>query len=93
MYILDYIKTVNEEQYQDLKKQISLSGPKQFLDSVMKDGIYIHQPPFWNNVNIDELKAIYNKYDWIKPYNCTIKGKPMIKPLIIAQEYFMKLMF
>lgn len=93
MYILDYIKTVNPEQYRGIAKYIKKAGAEKFLKDTFKNGIYIHQPPFWNNVNIDELKAIYEKYDWIEKYKCFKDGKEMREPLIIAPVYFMKLMF
>lgn len=91
MYILDYIKTVNPEQYRGIAKYIKKEGAEKFLKDTFKNGIYIHQPPFWNNVNIDELKAIYEKYDWIEKYKCFKDGKEMREPLIIAPVYFMKL--
>ena len=91
LYILDYIKTVNEEQYRELVPYVKRIGVKKFLSEIYTKGIYIHQPPFWNNVNIDELKEIYKKYDWIQPYKCYIKGKELLNRLIIAQEYFMLL--
>lgn len=91
LFILDYIKTINKEQYASLVPYVKRVGVKKFLLDIYDKGIYIHQPPFWNNVNIDELKEIYKKYDWIKPYKCYINGKEMMNRIIIAQEYFMLL--
>ena len=92
-YILDYINTVNPEQAKTLREYNEKNKSiEEFLDEVYNGkGIYIHQPPFWNNVNIDELTKIYEKYDWIKPYKVTINGKEIENRLIIAEEYFLKL--
>ena len=62
-----------------------------FVKSIFENGLYLHQPPFWNNVTFDEIMKLYKKYSWIKPYKCTIEGKEIEKPLIIAPMYMLKL--
>jgi DNA-directed RNA polymerase beta subunit len=95
-FVFDYIRTVNQEQFKALFtyfQNLEAAEKKAFLDDMLANGIHLHQPPFWNNVAFDELRAIYKKYDWIEPYTCTMGGKPIMKKLIIAPLYLMKLNF
>ena len=94
--ILDFIGSVNEVEYNqlyDYLKTLSTDQVRAFIKETEDNGFYIHQAPFWGNVGFDELSALYDKYDWIKPYTCTINGKPIQHKLIMGEEYVLKLMF
>ncbi len=92
--ILDLVQTMNAEQAEALQAHLATmdtAGIKAFVNETEQEGIYIHQPPFWDNIGFDRLKEIYEKYDYVKPYTCTYKGKPVIKPLIFGHSYVLKL--
>jgi len=93
-FIIEYITDVNKTQGEFVRSEydkMDSSEKKEFIKDLCENGIMIHQPPFWDNVNFDELKELYNKYDFIKPYECTINGKKIKKPLIMGDLYFLRL--
>lgn len=93
-FLFEYIKDVNKDQYKELVKfynTLDKFGKKKFLSDMEEKGIYLHQPPFWNNMTLDHLAEIYEKYDWIKPYKCTFDGKPVQNRLVFGDMYLLKL--
>ena len=43
---------------------------KLFIESIlMDDGIIFSTPPFTTPINIDTIRAIYDKFPWIRPYS------------------------
>ena len=93
-YLFDFIRTINPNQAKALYnyyKGLDKAGKKKFIQDTEEKGIYLHQPPFWDNITLDELTAIYDKYDFIKPYKCTVKGKPVEHDLIFGSEYILRL--
>lgn len=93
-FILSFVKDVNEEQFKQMLEYVRISSPderKEFLQDILDNGLYLHQPPFWNNVNFDKLCELYDKYNWIKPYDVYINNVKIEKPLIIAPMYLLKL--
>ena len=95
-YLFDFMKTVNPVQARAMYEyftSLDKKGKKKFLQDTEEKGIYIHMPPFWDNITFDQLSAIYEKYDWIEPYKCTVKGKPVEHDLIFGNEYILRLTF
>ena len=92
--ILEFIRDIHEEEYIALfkyLKTLSKEDKVKFIKETEEEGFYLHQPPFWNNIGFDRLAEIYDKYDWIKPYKCTIDGEEIRTPLIMGREYILKL--
>ena len=92
--LFGYIKDVNSKQAKEMANyfnSLNKEGKINFIQEVEEKGIYLHQPPFWGNVGFDQLKEIYKKYSWIKPYKVFYKGKEMRKKLIIGDEYVLKM--
>ena len=89
-----YIKNINKNEYDKLKDyyiHLNKNQKQEFLQDIYNKGIFIHQPPFWDNINFDELSELYDKYPWIQPYKCYVNGQEMKKKLIVAEEYLIKL--
>ena len=61
----------NEKEAKFLKDQFEDMSEKEqedFMNDVINDGIYVHQPPMWETKPIFyRLKEILDKYDWVKP--------------------------
>lgn len=56
-YSLTYIDRTNED------------ACETYIQSVIDDdGIIISSPPFTTPINIDTIRTIYDKFDWVKPY-------------------------
>lgn len=87
--LLDYINCINKNECEKMKlfiKKLSNSQLKEFLNELVNDGIPIHQPPFFNELNIDKLEELYDKFNIPKS-----KCKNIENPLIIGEEYFLRL--
>ena len=61
----------NEKEAKFLKDQFEDMSEKEqedFMNDVINDGIYVHQPPMWETKPIFyRLKEILDKYEWVKP--------------------------
>lgn len=93
-WLFEYINEVNPDQAKAMKQyfnSLDTPGKINFIKELEEKGIYIHQPPFWNNVSFDHLSRIYDKYDWIKPYKCYVQGEEVQHKLVIGDEYILKL--
>ena len=91
---LEFIGDINPTQLNAVKEYLTTLHKEdviKFIKEIEDDGFYLHLPPFWDNLNFDDLSALYDKYNWVKPYKCTINGKEIKRPLIIGSEYIMKL--
>ena len=70
---------------------------KMFIDSIIADdAIFISSPPFTTPVNIDVIRAIYDKFSWITPYkvlmpmedsNGNMRYVPAKRNLIVGKIY------
>lgn len=97
--LFDIIKRFNPDQCKKLKEYYSdlkLKDKREFFQSVIDDGIYIHQHVFWEGEYIfDIIRKIYEDYDWIKPVDAYINkwGRKIkiMKPVIIGDLYMIKL--
>lgn len=108
--ILEYLEMLNVDQYKFFKElyesfeeKIEIDGytfrlmnrseQEKFVADVEKHGFYIAKPVD-SNIRFDTLKAIYEKYDFIKPLPMYIdifgtKKRRLINDGIVADKYFM----
>jgi len=92
-FLFDYIKEISEDEYESLNTFYNLldkDEKKEFINEFIENGIYIHQPPFWNNLDFEGLSKLYNKYKY-KPYEVTINGVKVEKPMLFGEEYMLRL--
>lgn len=71
--LFDVMKDLNEEEYkiqwEDTYSSLSKEEKKEYIDDAINNGIYINEIPIWDdNPIFFRLKALRDKYDWIKPY-------------------------
>jgi DNA-directed RNA polymerase beta subunit len=82
LYYEKFINNLNEQEKEDLVKEI------------YDDYLYIHQPPFYNNISFEELECLYDKYD-VKPKQAYYIDKdeivPIDQPLIMSDIYIIHL--
>lgn len=62
----------------------------EYLEECEKE-IYFHQEPFWNEMNLNRLSAIYEKYDFIKPYEIDDPLDGINIPLVVSPMFFVRL--
>lgn len=88
--ICDYIRDVNEEEADALENFINDNlgeiEARQLLEEFIVNGIPLHQAPFWNNVDINKLESLYDKYS---VNECTLEG--IEQKMIMAEMYFIRL--
>lgn len=88
---LEFLKYVSPKQYDWVDTQlIMLNGKQQqdFFEDILENGIYIHQPPFVGNVQLDDLAKLYVEHpEWVKKYKC----EGIESPLVIGDLYFIRL--
>lgn len=97
--LFDIIGRFNKKQLDDMRvyyKKLSTKDKKEFFRNIVENGIYIHEPPMWEDKPMfDKLREIYRDYDWIKPVDVYVNrfGRKIkiLKPLIIGDLYMIKL--
>lgn len=97
--LVKIVSSFNEKQGKKLKEylgKLSSEKKKEFLEDVEKEGIYIHNPPLWEDIPMfDKLRKIYEEFDWIKPYDVYVNrfGRKIkvLKPLVVGDMYVIKL--
>ncbi|WRM43391.1 hypothetical protein [Staphylococcus phage LY01] len=65
-YLLGYIKDVDKISYDNYVKlfnQLDLSETKEAIDEIIKEGIVLHQAPFFGNIDSEQLRYVFNKYN------------------------------
>jgi len=86
----EFLKLVNKEQYDFVELEfIGINRAKQheFLDDIMENGIYIHEPPFVGNTSMDKLVELFKTHpEWVEEYKCV----NMERPIVIGDEYFIR---
>lgn len=61
---------------------------QEFFDDLIRDGIYIHEPPFVGNTSIEDLVEIFKDHpEWTEKYHFV----NMERPEIMGEEYFIRL--
>jgi len=82
----EYMSLINEKQYEslvDYYNNLNLEEANEFFESIDKNGIYIHQPPFYDNISFNQLADIYKHYPEIKPYKFTVNNKELEQEMIM----------
>ena len=97
-YLDEFYSMINKEQHEIFKEyhnSLDKEDKKLLIEDIEENGIYIYQPPFWDNISLNDLAKIYDKYDFIKPYKCYVDvngvTKEILNPLIIGKRYLMML--
>ena len=94
---IGFIRELNPKEADFLDNKVKMLGNEakdKLIEDILNNGIYIHQPPFWDNTSEDKFKEIYKNHpEWVKRYKCTCdNGNTKIeKPLVIGQLYFIRL--
>jgi hypothetical protein len=97
--MLDIIGRFNKKQAVAIRNYMDkLSEPQRdtFIQNTIDEGIYIHNPPLWEDETMFSiLRNIYKDHPWIKPYKVYVKrfGRviPIMKDLVVGSMYVMKL--
>lgn len=91
--ILEFINDINPEQANKLHQYYISSPPDEQMaiyQDMLNNSIKLHQPPFWGNSGFEEFRKLYAKYRYPR-YRFTIKGKTVIRRLIMGRKYVMLL--
>lgn len=83
----DYVKTVNGFTI----RFTSQSQKEAFVKDVEETGFYLVRPPH-KPLLYDDIKRLYNEFDWIKPVDVYInlfgmKRKKMLRPMVVGYKY------
>lgn len=88
---LEYLKCLNKTEYDffDIEQMtMNRAQREQFIDNIEKDGIYVHQPPFFGNTTEEQFKTIFKEHpEWCTEY----KFKGIEKPMTMGDIYFIRL--
>jgi len=88
---LAYLKYVDKEQYNffDLELMTMNRAQKvEFIKEVEEKGIYVHQSPFFGNIEYESLKRMTQDHpEWCTPYQC----EGIETPLVVGDIYFIRL--
>ena len=89
----DFMKSVNKEQFDFFDVEFLMMNRQQkqdFIDNIERDGIYIHQPPFFGNTTEEQFKKIFVEHpEWCTEY----KFEGIEKPMTMGDIYFIRLIF
>ena len=89
--LLDFFDIVNKRQAQFLRNVLKgMDKPhlKQFFGEIYEYGLFIHQPPFFGNVDIDDMFKLYDAFGFTKSV-AYYKGQRLRRKQIIANKYIM----
>jgi len=86
-----FMKIVDPELYDfiDMNYVMMNRGEKEaFFNEVIQKGIYIHQPPFFNNTSMDDFVKIFREMPYLTE---EYKFKNIGKPMVMGDLYFLRL--
>jgi len=87
----EFMKLVNPKEYDFLDMKYIMMNRQEkedFFIDIEKNGIYIHQPPFFGNTTMEQFEEIYKKHpSWCEKY----KFVGIERPLAMGELYFIKL--
>lgn len=97
--LFNIIKDLNEKQYRSMYayyKQLSTEEKREYLQSCIDNGIYIHQNPVDEDREIFyKLSDMKKKYSWLEPYQLykNIEGVeyPQLTKTYLGQMYLIRL--
>lgn len=94
--IIKEFNRTQEESMHSYYRKLSAKKKREYMDSCINDGIYIHQMPIWEDRPIFYiLRDLTKKYDWLKPYKMfQLKGgqmMPTLTDMYIGTMYMIRL--
>lgn len=85
--INEFFEILNPEQHAFINENVTTDEDMEwFLSEVRRDGLRIHQPPFFGNANPEIMSKLYNHFDIKK-----IKFRGIAEPQIMGDLYFVQL--
>ena len=88
---LTYLSYLNKSQSSFMRSELLLlnnTQKQEFIDEIEKNGINVHQPPFFKNTSFDTFKQILKEHpEWCSRYKC----KGIERPIVIGDIYFIRL--
>jgi DNA-directed RNA polymerase beta subunit len=89
--LLDFLEAVSPAQAAAMREYIAgldADGRKALIAECCEPGgIHVYQPPFFGNLNIDGLRALYEKYPWAGPY----EFQGIESRLVMGDIYYLRL--
>lgn len=88
-YLLGYAKDVDKvsyDAYSKMFRQLDENETKEALQDFIENGIPLRQAPFFDNIEINQLRDIFNKYD-IKKNKLNVSNRTFM----VGELYHMKL--
>jgi hypothetical protein len=85
----NFMNDINETQAKALEEyyiNLNSEDKDEFWEDIYEDGIYFHQPPFYDNIEFDQLSEVMHKYD-IEPF----KFKGIENKMVMGDLYFVLL--
>jgi hypothetical protein len=71
-------------------KKFNKKQKQQFFDECNEYGLFIHQPPFYENISVENMIELYKEFGY-NPYHMTVEGQEIEEPLIMGKLYFIRL--
>jgi hypothetical protein len=106
--IFDFLQLLNQDEYEyvlgvynSFDKVVKLksteirfineTAKRKFISDIERDGFYIIKPPH-SNMRYECIKRLYERFDWIKPYNVYIDlfgipHKKVMRPMVVGSKY------
>ena len=84
--ILEFYDMLETGQGDFVRKALEGKDPSPYLEEVRRDGLVIHQPPFYENTGPDQMIAVYDHFGVEKK-----KFEGIEQPLVFGSLYFIKL--
>jgi hypothetical protein len=87
-HLIRFLEIVSPEQAKWMSENVDLDASIDFIDEIVegREPIYIHQPPFFGNVSLEQLAQAYENFGVEKDKFIGIE-----EPLILGTNYYMKL--
>jgi DNA-directed RNA polymerase subunit beta len=93
--LIDFLNDVNKTYAEYIEKtynDLDIDGQNAFFNEIFEKGIFIHQPPFFGNITMDQMAHLYEKYGFDGyTINTNINDQPAQRKLIMGDMYFMRL--
>jgi len=88
---LEFLRYVNKKEYDFFDVELMLlnrAQKEEFAEAIERDGIFIHQPPFFENTNEEQFMKIFKEHpEWCTEY----RFENIEKPMTMGDIYFIRL--
>jgi DNA-directed RNA polymerase subunit beta len=89
--LFKFMKLINKDFYEHVSIEQTImnrSDKEKFIEDIIKDGIYIHQPPFFGNTPMEVFEKLFKEMpDLVQKY----KFVGIEKPMVMGDMYFIRL--